>query len=711
MKLNVLAHCSYIGTTGLSAHFRSFYRELSAHCNLRIRNFTVTDNWRGLNSTPHENEPYLNDVDRNVLHIQTLWGTDGKREDHPIYNCGKEAFHVNIVSDVVDHYYYYDNYVGPKIAYPVWESTRLPNHFFEQLKKFDEVWVPSEWQRKCMAEQGFDADLIKVVPGGVDADAFYPEPVSYDSYYSDGRFKFVVFGRWDYRKSTKELIETFIKTFSKDEPVDLILSVDNGWATDGIKTTEDRLIHFGFTDPRIKVVHFPERNDYVKFLKKGHVFLSCSRAEGVNLPLIEAMACGTPSIYSKCSGQLEFASGRGLPVNIKGQCPSNTADDGTYSEPDFEHLSQVMRDVYSNYNKYKELAMLDSEHIRTKYSWKAVAEIGANTLTKFYSRISTPPNINKTRLKVLCVAPHLSTGGMPQFLLKKLELLNETCDVYCVEYTQLATWYVVQRDKIAALLKNRFITLNDSPKSKLLDIIKDLQPDVVHFEEFPEGFISPDLGKEIYKKSRNYLIFESYHGIYFKPEDKIYFPDRFTFVSEYQSELYSCFGIPSTIIEYPIDDNSPNKQWAMNELGFDPTFKHVIHVGLFTPGKNQKELMEYARAMDKYKIKFHFVGNQAENFAFYWEPLMQNLPKNCIVWGERSDTDKFYQAADLMVFTTLMETSPLVIREAISWKLPTIIHNLPAYKNMYTKYPSVKYLTKDQFYHNIELIKQELNLQ
>ena len=30
-------------------------------------------------------------------------------------------------------------------------------------------------------------------------------------------------------------------------------------------------------------------------MKNGHVFLSCARSEGWNLPLIEAMACGTPA--------------------------------------------------------------------------------------------------------------------------------------------------------------------------------------------------------------------------------------------------------------------------------------------------------------------------------------------------------------------------------------------------------------------------------
>ena len=44
------------------------------------------------------------------------------------------------------------------------------------------------------------------------------------------RFKFIVIGRWEYRKATNEIIETFLKTFKKNEPIDLVLLTDNIYA-------------------------------------------------------------------------------------------------------------------------------------------------------------------------------------------------------------------------------------------------------------------------------------------------------------------------------------------------------------------------------------------------------------------------------------------------------------------------------------------------
>ena len=100
----------------------------------------------------------------------------------------------------------------------------------------------------------------------MDVKTFFPENVKHELT-NTGRFTFFLAGRWDYRKSIKEVIETFLKTFDKSEPVDLIVSIDNPFSNDGLKSTEERLEHFGFIDDRIKVLHFPPRKKYIELLK------------------------------------------------------------------------------------------------------------------------------------------------------------------------------------------------------------------------------------------------------------------------------------------------------------------------------------------------------------------------------------------------------------------------------------------------------------
>ena len=397
IKPKLYIHGSYIGNTGYNQHTRDFFRELSKQLQLKVRNFTVGKTWEGYNETPHDKEPYINEVDKNILYEQILWNNEGGRDNHKIYsNLSKEFTpDLNIVLCETDHHLFYDSYKGPKIAYNVWETTKQPENFFNKLKEFDELWVPSKWQRDVTIAQGYDPNKIKIVPEGVDINTFYPKEETHELT-SDGRFKFFLAGRWDYRKSTKEIIETFLKTFNKYEPVDLIISIDNPFSGDNLETTENRLKHYGLEDERIKIVHFPNREDYIKLLRSSNAFLSCARSEGWNLPLIEAMACGTPSIYSNCSGQLEFAEGRGIPVNIIGEKLASDSSynhfngyDGNYYEPDFKDLGKKMREVVNHYSKCKQLALKESEEIRNNFSWEKIGEIGYKTIMEFYNKVNS----------------------------------------------------------------------------------------------------------------------------------------------------------------------------------------------------------------------------------------------------------------------------------------------------------------------------------
>jgi len=441
----IFAHGSYIGTTGYNQHTRDFFRHLLKHSDIKVRNFTVGSSWEGMSKEPHNKEYYFNEDDRKMLYQQVLWNSDKTRSDYKMYEDPSKEFipDVNIVLCETDHHIFYDNYSGPKIAYNVWESTLQPEQYFNKLKEFDEFWVPSKWQRDCSIAQGYDPEKIKVVPEGVDVHTFFPEEVSHPLT-SDGRFKFFLAGRWDYRKSIKEIIETFLKTFDKDEPVDLIISVDNPFSGDGMKTTEERLKYYGLDDERIKVLHFPPRDEYIKLLKSCHAFVSCARSEGWNLPLIESMACGTPSIYSNCSGQLEFAEGRGIPVKIIGEKPVDSStyshfnnSVGNYYEPDFKDLGKQMWEVVTNYGKYKQMALEESEEIRKEFSWERVAEIGINTINDFLERkpwLKKPIKENKIIISYM--------DG------PRVEVLGEDNKDYFIEFIDRSTNNVVHSETI-----------------------------------------------------------------------------------------------------------------------------------------------------------------------------------------------------------------------------------------------------------------------
>ena len=301
--------------------------------------------------------------------------------------------------------------------------------------------------------------------------------------------------------------------------------------------------------------------------------------------------------------------------------------------------------------------------------------------------------------KVLIITPHLSTGGAPQVTLNKIKLLKDDYIIKCVEYSLVAWDYVVQRNQIENLLLDNFHSLGDN-KSELINILKEFNPDVVSMEEFPEFFMDDEITKEIYKKDRRYTIFETTHDSSFPVTSKRYFPDKFIFVSAFNAFRYSIFDIPYEIIEYPVDVKIKNQKENQEKLDLNFDWKHVVNVGLFTARKNQKYLFEIAEYLKNYKIKFHFIGNQAENFKDYWGSLIDNKPKNAIIWGERNDVDSFIQASDVFFFSSKgdrnnKELNPIAIKEALEYNIPMMMYNLEVYCGKYNDKESITFLTGD----------------
>jgi len=302
------------------------------------------------------------------------------------------------------------------------------------------------------------------------------------------------------------------------------------------------------------------------------------------------------------------------------------------------------------------------------------------------------------RKRVLFITPHLSTGGCPQYLYRKIVEHNKEIEAYVVEWDNIGgDAFVVQKNRIRDWVgSNRLLTLGED-KNQIFSTIQDLQPEVIHFEELGETFVPYSILERIFlDDGRNYFITETTHSSFSKKESKVFLPDKFFFVSEFSQKEFEPLGVPSEVWQYPIDDlTRPHRDSSLQDLGLDPSYLHVLQVGLFTPGKNQRETFELARRLSGEKIKFHFLGNQAGNFEDYWKPLMDNKPENCIVWGERNDADRFMMCCDAFAFPSTFELNPLVVKEALSWKMPVMMRKLHTYGDHYDGKENVHYTDGD----------------
>jgi len=307
-------------------------------------------------------------------------------------------------------------------------------------------------------------------------------------------------------------------------------------------------------------------------------------------------------------------------------------------------------------------------------------------------------------MKVLFLAPHLSTGGMPAFLLKRIEALLGYTDieVFVAEWKMYSPTFIVQRKQIQELVGENFISflgIEESQKG-IIDYCYEKQIDIIHIEEIPEGFdpfnkFDFEIQKQLYDKKHPWKIVETCHNIYFKPDiEKKIEPDGYAFVTPYHlNNTFKNRQAKKSLIPFPIDPSiqySATRKEILNENGWLLKGEfHILNIGLWTPGKNQGYAIELARALyEKYgwTYIFHFLGNQAPNFKEYWEPIMQDLPPNVFVLGERDDTAKYFKMADLMLFTSNFECNPIVLKEAISNNIKIMAYNLEHYDGEYSSF-------------------------
>lgn len=156
---------------------------------------------------------------------------------------------------------------------------------------------------------GIPEEKVEVIPLGVDR-KFRPLPALDRSavrarYFGDARPLVLFVGKLTRRRNVPELIAAFARLRrDRNLPHGLVLI---GEDTTG-QNVESLAIENGIADA---VVHRPyEHHDtLVELYNASDLFVYPSSYEGFGIPVLEAMACGVPTVTLRNSAFLEFASG------------------------------------------------------------------------------------------------------------------------------------------------------------------------------------------------------------------------------------------------------------------------------------------------------------------------------------------------------------------------------------------------------------------
>lgn len=245
---------------------------------------------------------------------------------------------------------------------------------------------------------------IEIVNEGVDDCIFNTIPC--DKALDTKKFTFITVGKREARKSTDEIIKSFLTTMAgkevaliahtfnpflnktKDHPFKNLTcwsGVDPqkygfryvGWMGKWHKFSDGKADIY-FTAPAFQTPEMPT------LYHSANVGIACSKGEGWDLPLTEMMACGIPTIATMCLGHGEYLPGtpeiqQELIIQPNGREVANDGlwfkgDQGEWSTFDINELNSKIEEANNNREKYEQKSESLSEYITKNYSWQSAAE-------------------------------------------------------------------------------------------------------------------------------------------------------------------------------------------------------------------------------------------------------------------------------------------------------------------------------------------------
>lgn len=268
-----------------------------------------------------------------------------------------------------------------RVAYTIWETTRIPEQEIRQLDDVDEIWIPSTWGRQILASNGISGDRIRVVPEGVDTTRFKPVDRDHNAG-ADRPFRFLCVGKWERRKGIDVLLEAYRRAFLPGEKVELVLHCHNP-AIHGFNIKRAiATLKLPAHAPIIESYPLPEAR-MNELYNSCDAFVLPSRGEGWGLPVIEAMACAKPVIVTNYSAYLDYVNtDNAYLIDVERMVDVDDPlhfdpglDYGQWAEPDVEHLAHLMREVYLNRQEATWKGSKAKQQVADNWTWGQSARL------------------------------------------------------------------------------------------------------------------------------------------------------------------------------------------------------------------------------------------------------------------------------------------------------------------------------------------------
>jgi glycosyltransferase involved in cell wall biosynthesis len=198
---------------------------------------------------------------------------------------------------------------------PLWERT------VERASRF--VCVSDTTARDLVARYPETESRVRVAPNGVDTEFFFPADDEAArrrtrQRYAAGRPFLLYLGTLEPRKNVEAIVVACERLWGRRRSrPDLVLAGGAGWKTASLHR---RIARSAYRD-KIHVAGYAARDAARELYRAAEAFVYPSLAEGFGLPILEAMACGTPVVASTAEALLEVGGDAALyvpPLDVEG---------------------------------------------------------------------------------------------------------------------------------------------------------------------------------------------------------------------------------------------------------------------------------------------------------------------------------------------------------------------------------------------------------
>lgn len=252
------------------------------------------------------------------------------------------------------------------------------------------VVCPSRWAQMKLQEFGIPAERIAVVPHGIHPEIFYPMDAAQRNAararlgLTPEQPVFLNLGAMSVNKGIDLLLRAFFEVHLHHPDARLVLKDEkNLYGLSGVTVVQDAMKRY----PQLSNQKFL---DSIKLLSAtlpladmrelyclADTYVSPYRAEGFNLPVIEAIACGTPVIVTAGGATDDFCEARtSLQISARKRTNAEVqwSGSGYHLEPDLDALIAAMEADIAAPRATTADFLEGQAQLRKDFSWTACVE-------------------------------------------------------------------------------------------------------------------------------------------------------------------------------------------------------------------------------------------------------------------------------------------------------------------------------------------------